>query len=99
MTVDRYVKVTLTIIAVALGMMSVRPWLLESGLLELGHPRPVHAQELAKYEVTLPKSWGKFVAFSNNNLLLEASDHTMRIIDVEGKSPEYPKVKVLIHWQ
>jgi hypothetical protein len=49
--------------------------------------------------VSVPKAWGKFVSFSNNNLLLEGPDQTMRIIDVEGKAPEYPKLKVLIRWQ
>jgi hypothetical protein len=38
------------------------------------------------------------VSYSNNNLLLEAPDG-MRIVDVEGKAPEYPKVKVFIRWQ
>ncbi|MEK7836851.1 MAG: hypothetical protein AAB328_02595, partial [candidate division NC10 bacterium] len=52
----------------------------------------------AKYEVTVPKAWGKYVSYSNNNLLLEAPDG-MRIVDVEGKAPEYPKVKVFIRWQ
>ncbi len=47
----------------------------------------------------MPKTWGKFVPYRNNNLLLESSDQTMRIVDVEGKAPEYPKIKVLIHWQ
>ena len=37
--------------------------------------------------------------YTNNNLLLEAQDQTLRIVDVEGKAPEYPKVKVLIRWQ
>ncbi len=49
--------------------------------------------------MVVPKAWGKFIAFSNNNLLLEAPDQTMRIVDVEGKAPEYPKVKVQIRWQ
>ena len=63
-------------------------------------PAPAQAQSpAAKYEVAVPKSWGKLVAYSNNNLLLEASDQTLRIVDVEGKGPEYPKVKVLIRWQ
>ena len=61
---------------------------------------PAIAQTLApKYEVNVPKAWGKYVAYSNNNLLLEAPDGTMRIVDVEGKMPEYPKVKALIRWQ
>jgi hypothetical protein len=49
--------------------------------------------------VTVPKAWGKLVGFSNNNLLLEAPDQTLRIVDVEGKAPEYPKLKSLIRWQ
>jgi hypothetical protein len=39
------------------------------------------------------------VAYSNNNLLVQAQDGSMRIVDVEGKPPEYPKVKVLIRWE
>jgi hypothetical protein len=49
--------------------------------------------------MTVPKAWGKFVGFSNNNLLLEAPDQTLRVVDIEGKSPEFPKIKALIHWQ
>ena len=59
-----------------------------------------HAQgAIPKYEVTLPKAWGKLVSFSNNNLLLEAPDQTLRIVDVEGRAPEFPKIKVQIRWQ
>jgi len=47
----------------------------------------------------VPKAWGKFIAFSNNNLLLEAPDQGWRIVDVEGKAPEYPKVMVQFRWQ
>jgi len=97
---DRYVKVVLTVIAVALAMIAARPWLTASGLRESLRPAPADAQTAApKYEITLPKSWGKFVAFSNNNLLLEAPDQSWRVVDVEGKAPEYPKVKVHIRWQ
>jgi hypothetical protein len=39
------------------------------------------------------------VGFSNNNLLLEGSDGLLRIVDVEGKEPEYPKVKVQVRWK
>ena len=100
MIADRYTKGVLTVIAVALVMIAVRPWLSESGLLSGVRPDPAHAQSaVAKHEVTVPKAWGKLVAYSNNNLLLEAADQSMRIVDVEGKAPEYPKVKVLIRWQ
>jgi hypothetical protein len=49
--------------------------------------------------VAIPKEWGKLVAYSNNNLLLEAPDKSLRIVDVEGKAPEYPKIKAIIRWQ
>jgi hypothetical protein len=79
-------------------LIAIRPWLPASTVLETVLPGPAHAQ-IAKYEVTVPKDWGKFIGFSNNNLLLEAADHSLRIVDVEGKAPEYPEVKVLIRWQ
>lgn len=91
---DRYARVVLTVIALALVMIAARPWL--SRVL----PDPAAAQtSAAKYEVAVPKAWGKLVAFSNNNLLLEAPDQTLRVIDVEGKAPEFPRVKVLVRWQ
>jgi len=100
MIVDRYTKAVLTVIAVALVVMAARPWLPEAGWPGALRPQPAHAQTAApKYEVNVPKAWGKFVAFSNNNLLLEAPDQSLRIVDVEGKAPEFPKVKALIHWQ
>jgi hypothetical protein len=90
--IDRYTRVVLTVIAVALGVIAVRPW--------IPQPDPAHAQTMSpKYEVAVPKDWGKRVAFSNNNLLLEAADKSLRIVDVEGKAPEYPKVKAHIRWQ
>jgi hypothetical protein len=96
---DRYVKIVLTVIAVALVAIALRPWLPSSSVLESVAPTPAQAQAVAKYDVTIPKEWGKYVAFSNGNLLLETADKTMRIVDVEGKAPEYPKVKVLIRPQ
>jgi hypothetical protein len=92
MIADRYLKTVLTVIALALAVIAVRPW--------LPAPAPAQAQtSSAKYEVSVPKSWGRYVAFSNNNLLLETPDGVLRIVDVEGKAPEYPKVKVLISRQ
>ncbi len=96
---DRYTKAVLTVIALALAVIAVRPWLPEAGWLAGLSPEPAQAQtSAAKYEVTVPKAWGKYIAYSNNNLLLEGPDG-MRIVDVEGKPPEYPKVKVFIRWQ
>ena len=102
MTIDRYTKIVLTVIAVALVAIATRPWLPESGWVGLDSVRPAPdlAQSMApKYDVTVPKAWGKFIAFSNGNLLLEAPDQTWRIVDVDGRPPEYPKVKTLIRWQ
>ncbi len=100
MTADRYTKGVLTVIALALAVIAARPWLPEGGLIGAVQPGPALAQTPApKYEVTVPKAWGKFIAFSNNNLLLEAPDQTWRVVDVEGKAPEYPKIKVVIRWQ
>ncbi|HEX2441079.1 MAG TPA: hypothetical protein VHT71_22400 [Methylomirabilota bacterium] len=94
---DRYMKVVLTVIAVALVIIAVRP--LAPSVVERLQPQVAQAQTIApKYEVVIPKAWGKYIAFSNNNLLLEASDG-WRIVDVEGKAPEYPKVKALIRFQ
>ncbi len=98
--IDRYTKAVLTVIAVALIIIAVRPWFSDSGLLEAVRPDPAQAQNAAaKYEAIVPKTWGKLVGYSNNNLLLEAPDQTMRIVDVEGNAPDYPKVKVFIRWQ
>ena len=94
---DRYTKIVLTVIAVALVVIAARPLL--PSVLERALPGVAQAQTIApKYEVTVPKAWGKFLAISNNNLLLEAPDG-WRIVDVEGKAPEYPKIKAFIRWQ
>jgi hypothetical protein len=93
MLADRYVKGVLAVIALALVAIAANLW---QGQLR---PAAVDAQTLARYEVSIPKAWGKLVGFSNNNLLLESSDGLLRIIDVEGRDPEYPKVKVQARWK
>ena len=100
MIADRYTKTVLTVIAVALIAIAFRPWLPEAGWTSVVLPHSAQAQTtVPKFEVTVPKAWGKFVSFSNNNLLLETPDGTMRVVDVEGRAPEFPKIKALIHWQ
>ncbi len=100
MIADRYSKIVLTVIAAALVVIAARPLLPEWGRPAWLLPEAAQAQTAAaKYEVVVPKAWGKFIAFSNNNLLLEAPDQTLRIVDVEGKAPEFPKVKAQIRWQ
>lgn len=99
MIIDRYTRVVLTVIAAALAAIALRPWLPAPGVPEMLRPEAASAQTMAKYELTIPKAWGKLLSFSNNNLLLEAPDQSLRIVDVEGKPPEYPKIKALIRWQ
>lgn len=93
MRLDRYVKGLLTLIALALAVIALTPW-----LAPLGLPTAEAQSATPKYEVTIPKSWGRIIGFSNNNLLLQADDGALRVVDVEGKPPEYPKVKVLARW-
>jgi hypothetical protein len=94
MHLDRYTKLVLTVIALALTGLAAHAW------VDRLAPPVAEAQTAApKYEVSLPRSWGKIVSFSNGNLLMESSDGTMRLVDLEGKSPEYPKVKVQVRWQ
>jgi hypothetical protein len=94
MHVDRWTKLVLSVIAVAVTALAVHAW------LERLTPTTAEAQTTTpKYEVSLPRAWGKIMNFSNGNLLMESSDGTLRIIDLDGKSPEYPKVKVQIRWQ
>jgi hypothetical protein len=94
MQLDRYTKVVLTVIAVALTALAAHAWLDRISL-------PVAEAQTAtpKYEVHLPKAWGKIITFSNGNFLMESSDGTMRVVDIDGKSPEYPKVKTQVRWQ
>ncbi len=94
MRTDRYLKTVLTVIAVALTALALQAWL--PSLV----PARVEAQtSAAKYDIAVPKAWGKITAFSNNNVLMEASDGTYRVVDLEGKAPEYPKVKVQFRLQ
>jgi hypothetical protein len=88
MTADRYLRGVLTVIAVALVATAVHFWL--PRLL----PGPAQAQiPAAKYDVTVPKAWGKFLSYSSGNVVLEGSDGVYRIVDVEGRPPEFPKIK------
>ena len=91
---DRYLKAVLTVIAVALVAIALDAW-----LTRLPVPRAEAQTATAKYEVTLPKAWGKILSFSNQNLLMESSDGVLRVVDIEGKPPEYPRVKVQARWQ
>jgi hypothetical protein len=95
MRVDGFTKALLTVIALALTALAAHAW-----RAQLAPSRAEAQTATPKYEVSLPKAWGKIVSYSNGNFLMESSDGTMRIVDIDGgKSPEYPKVKTQIRWQ
>ncbi|HEY3067950.1 MAG TPA: hypothetical protein VGL09_19340 [Methylomirabilota bacterium] len=95
MVLDRFTKVVLGVIAVALVVIALNPWLTSRPWL-----RTAEAQSsVPKYELIIPKAWGKFVTYSNGNLLLEGSDGWFREVDITGKSPEYPRIKTQYKFQ
>jgi hypothetical protein len=99
MTTDRYVKAVLTVIAVALVVIAVRPYVSTAiwpGALQVA---PAQAQTMAAREATIPKAWGKYVSYSGGNLQLEGPDKSIRIVDLDGKPPEYPKLKWIIKFE
>ena len=99
MTIDRYTKAVLTVIAAALVVIAARPLLPESGWPDALRLAPAQAQSMAAREATIPKAWGKFLTYAAGNLLLEGPDRSLRIVDLDGKPPEYPKVKWIIRFE
>src|SRR5437867_7427625 len=97
MTLDRYVRVVLTVIAIALVAIALNPWL-ALVRVPLALPRAAAETAQAKYQHTIPKAWGRFVAYSNGNIVLEAPDRTLREVVLRGKPPEYPMVIVQAHF-
>jgi hypothetical protein len=89
MAIDRYTKVVLTVIALALGVIAFRPWVGPEALT----PAPALAQSGPQYTLTIPRAWGKVVDYDSGNLLLEGADGTLREVDIRGKAPEYPRIK------
>jgi hypothetical protein len=83
---DRYLKAVLAVIAGALVAIAVNAWLTT---LE---PRRAEAQ--AKYEVAIPKTWGKVVGFAGGDVLLEDKDGTLRQVETYGKGADFPRIKV-----
>jgi hypothetical protein len=99
MTIDRYVKAVLTVIAVALVVIAARPYVSTAiwpGALQV---TPAQAQTSAAREATIPKAWGKLVSYGSGNIYLEGPDKSLRIVDLDGKPPEYPKLKWIIKFE
>jgi len=99
MKIDRYTKAILTVIAVALVVIAARPYFPASiwtGALQVA---PAQAQTMAAREATIPKAWGKYVSYSGGNIQLEGADRSIRIVDLDGKPPEYPKLKWIIKFE
>jgi hypothetical protein len=97
MIADRYTKGILTVIAVALVLIAGGLWLGRERVARLS-PTVAEAQTGPQYETVVPKAWGKIIGYDSGNLLLEASDGTLREVDVRGKAPEYPRIKTLVRW-
>jgi len=77
------------VFAVALLSIAATPW------LRLVVPAHATAAD-TPYELNVPKTWGRIVAYSDGNLLLETPDGSLRVAEITGKPPEYPKTKALI---
>jgi hypothetical protein len=99
MTIDRYTKAVLTVIAVALVVIAARPYVPTASWPQMLRVAPAQAQSMAAREATIPKAWGKYVSYSGGNLQLEGPDKSIRIVDLDGKPPEYPKLKWIIKFE
>jgi hypothetical protein len=99
MTIDRYTKAVLTVIAVALVVIAARPYFTSTSWPQVRKVSPADAQSMAAREATIPKTWGKYMSYGGGNLLLEGPDKSFRIVDLDGKPPEYPKLKWIIKFE
>jgi hypothetical protein len=99
MTIDRYTKAVLTVIAVALIVIAARPYVPSTNWPQVLKMSPAEAQSMAAREATIPKTWGKYQSYSGGNLQLEGPDKSIRIVDLDGKPPEYPKLKWIIKFE
>ena len=99
MTIDRYTKAVLTVIAVALVVIATRPYPPSTSWPQVLKVTPAQAQTMAAREATIPKTWGKYLSYGGGNLLLEGPDKSFRIVDLDGKPPEFPKLKWILKFE
>jgi hypothetical protein len=99
MTIDRYTKGVLTIIAIALTFIALNLWLAPPPWFQTLGATPAEAQGSGpQFETSIPRAWGKVIGYSPGNVLLEAPDGSLREVDIRGSGPDYPRVKVLARW-
>ncbi|HEV8307822.1 MAG TPA: hypothetical protein VGW35_09140 [Methylomirabilota bacterium] len=84
MPLDRYTKAVLTIIALALSVIALNPWIAPGRWLRALAPDAAAAQR--RKETTVPTAWGKLVGFSDGYGLFEATDGTLRQVGLQGGS-------------
>ena len=76
---DLYTKCVLTVIAFALTLIALQPWIASHPWTQVMRPRQAEAQQ----GVSVPKTWGRVVAYSSRgwNILLEAPDGSLRVVN------------------
>ena len=57
-----------------------------------GYARRSEAEPLGVETITVPKSWGEFKATSGDELVFEASDGTVRIVEIVRTNPDAGRV-------
>ena len=76
---DRYTKIVLTVLAVALMAVAANPWIAPHGWRAA---MTIGAAEAQQPAVSIPKNFGKVVGFSDEYIFLEASDGTLRRVKI-----------------
>ena len=77
---DLYVKAALAVIAVALVMLAVNPWITTAQVLKEGAP-PEPQQPQA-----IPKAWGRVAGVTvDRSLVFEGPDGTVRFVTFFGR--------------
>src|SRR5207245_11665901 len=96
MTIDRYTKAVLTVIAVALVVIAARPYFPSTSWPQVLRVTPAQAQSIYAREATITKTCVKYVKYSGSNLQLQGRSKSVHIVNRHGKLPEYPKLKRIV---